>query len=175
MYLGVGVCCLQGRDLFCFCLFLEPSVVRTMNNLDSLVESRQVTVSISFTFLALQVLLFNEDVDAFLQIQIVLQKIQIAIPPHNYLNNGNLRLEPRRQLVQHFANQLRVVQLLSHFHDAHNRRLDEQFSILLDVLVCRLLLYFQFRLQRYVDVDAQLFAVKKSVFRIGYLLIMLTR
>lgn len=79
-----------------------------------------------------------------------------------HLNHRNLRLEASGQLHKHLGYQMRMMQLLTHLHDAHNSRLDEHFTIFFNVLVCRLLLNFQFRFQRHVDVDSQFFAVNSD-------------
>lgn len=79
-----------------------------------------------------------------------------------YLDDRHFWLETRRQLSQHLANQALVVQDLSHFHDAHDGRLNQQLPVFFDMLVGGLLLDLQLGLQRYVDVDAEFFAIQKG-------------
>lgn len=82
-----------------------------------------------------------------------------AAPTH--LDDLHFRLESRRQLVQHLPDKTRVVQHLAHLHNPHDRRLDQDLSVLLDVLVGGLLFHLQFGLEREVDVDSELFAENK--------------
>jgi hypothetical protein len=56
-----------------------------------------------------------------------------------------------------------VIEHLTHFHNANNRRLNEHFTILLDVLVGDFLFGLLFRLEWEIDVDAEFFAGKFSI------------
>lgn len=49
-------------------------------------------------------------------------------------------LEARRELLQHLHQKLLVLGNFSHLHDTDNCRLNEQLTVLFNVLVCQLLL-----------------------------------
>lgn len=76
----------------------------------------------------------------------------------NYLNHMHSRLEPRRQLIQNLCHQLLMFQNLTHFHDPNYGCLNQQFAVLLDILVGGFFLHSKLGFHRYVDVHAQLFA-----------------
>lgn len=80
-----------------------------------------VAVGVLRALRAFQVLLFDENVDAL-------------------LDDLNFGLESRRELVEDFSHQLRVVESLAHLHNADDGGLDEHLAVFFDVLVCHLLL-----------------------------------
>jgi len=47
----------------------------------------------------------------------------------NYLNDGHFGFEPLRQLVQHFTQQLLMLQCLAHLHNPNNCRLHQADKI----------------------------------------------
>lgn len=98
-----------------------------------------VAVRVLLSLHALQVLLFDENVDAL-------------------FDDLNFRLEAGRELVEDFSHQLRVIQGFAHLHDANDGSLNEHLAVFFDVLVRHLLLSLLFRLQREVDVDAEFLA-----------------
>lgn len=98
-----------------------------------------VAVGVLRALRALQVLLLDQNVDAF-------------------LDDLNFGLESRRELVEDFSHQLRVVESLAHLHDADDGGLDEHLAVLFDVLVSHLLLGLLLGLQREVDVDLKFLA-----------------
>jgi hypothetical protein len=100
-----------------------------------------VAVRILLSFHSLQVLFLDEDVDAL-------------------LDDLNLRLEARRELVENFCHQSGVVECFTHFHDANDGGLNEHFTIFFDVLVCHFLFGLLLGFKREVDVDTKFFAVK---------------
>lgn len=91
-----------------------------------------------------------------------LHALQILLLDQNIyalLNHGHLGLEPRRQLVEDLRDKIGVIESFPHLHNAHDRRLDQQLAVLLDVLMHCLLLYLELSLQRLVNVDATLFVL----------------
>jgi len=96
----------------------------------------QVGVDVFLAFISLQIFLFYEHVDAL-------------------LDDRHSGLEARSQLNQHFRDQILMFESLSHLHDPHDGRLDEQLAIFLDVFVRLLLLHLLLRFDGNVDVDAQ--------------------
>jgi hypothetical protein len=68
------------------------------------------------------------------------------------------RFEPRRELIQNLCNQLLVFQNLTHFHDTNYGCLNQQFSVLLNILVGGFFLHSKLGFHRDVNVYTQLFA-----------------
>jgi hypothetical protein len=115
-----------------------------LNELSRLLSN--IAVSVFLSLHTLQILFFNQNVDAL-------------------LDDLNFRLKAPRKLVEDLGNELRVVESFAHFHDADNGGLDEHLTVFFNVFVGHLLFSLLFRLQWEVDVDTKLFA--KSYWKVS--------
>lgn len=124
---------------------------------------RQVAVCILVPLLPLQIFLFYQNVDAFLkQGSILLNQSTTTLPSATHLNHTDIWFKSVGQQIYDLDHELLVGQLLAHLHDPHDRRLDQNLPVLVDVLMRTLLLHLDLVPQRDVDVDLQFFAGNKA-------------